>query len=48
VMEWRWSLEGENGKKKSRDKEGGSENGVKMTESRLSFFILFLFLYFYF
>ena len=43
TMEQRWSLEGENRKKKSRDEE----EGIKIVDGRLNFYFL-LFILFYF
>ena len=39
MIEWRWSSEGENGKEKSGDEEGGSENssGESQEEGTLLF-----------
>ena len=32
MMEWRWSLEGENRKEESRDNEKGSEDGPRESQ----------------
>jgi len=32
VLEWRWSLEGENRKKESRDEEEGSKDGSRESQ----------------
>ena len=51
IIEWRWSLEGENKKKESRDDEGGSEDSPRESQeeelyclslTRIVFFFSFL------
>ena len=32
MMEWRWGLEGENGKEESRDKKEGFKNGLRKSQ----------------
>ena len=34
MIEWRWSLEGENGKEESRDEEEGSEDGPRESQEK--------------